>query len=350
MDELMLETGHRPHISVTSQGKLYIKGWERAEVRASVSGKDKLSLRKDGDTITVQSLSHCEMRVPYESSVIIHTANGESILKSVTGEITVQHANAGLTLNDVGSVLVEDVSRDLNAHEVHGNLIIRHANRFVNASFVTGDFSADSIAAHLTLKKVEGHISAHVLGNATLSLDPKPGQTCTVEAHGVLTCRIPSNANATVELTGPGPLVTQVGGKMQTAQESLRLTLGDGSAHISLTGYAPVTLLESDTGKSSADFTFELEEMDLEMDTLSEQISRQVNEQLEMQMGLLDVQMDALLDTGNISKKKPPTSGPKRRKSSPVPRKKLPVPKNVPPKKSKPHAAKQKAPRERKCA
>jgi ElaB/YqjD/DUF883 family membrane-anchored ribosome-binding protein len=304
MEELIIETGQHPQISVTSHGKLYLKGWERAEVRASASGKDKLSLKKDGEEVTVQSLSHCEMRVPYASSVTVHMANGETILKSITGNITIQHANAGLTLNDVGPVLVEDVSRDLNAQEVHGDLIIRNANRYVNASFVAGNFSADSIAAHLTLLKIEGNISAHVLGNATLSLEPKPGQTCDVEAHGVLACRMPPQANATLELTGPGPLVTQLGGKTETARDHLTLTLGDGSAHISLTGYGPVTVLESESGKPDSDFTIDFEDMELEMDTLSQQISRQVTEQLEMQMGFLDAQMEALMNTGNLSQEK----------------------------------------------
>lgn len=304
MDELIIETGARPQISVTSQGKLYIKGWERAEVRASASGKENLSLTQDGDNVTVQSLSHCEMRVPYESSVVVFSSNGETILKSVTGNITIHHANAGLTINDVGPVLVDDVSRDLNAQEVNGDLIIRNASRYVNASFVKGNFSADSISAHLTLKKVDGNISAHVLGNATLSLDPKPGQTCTVEAHGVLTCHIPPQTNATLDLNGPGPLVTQLGGKTETARQHHTLTLGDGSAQISLTGYGPVTVLESEAGKSAAGFTFDFEDMELEMDTLSQQISRQVTEQLEMQMGLLDAQMEALFNSGNLSEEK----------------------------------------------
>lgn len=303
MEEINLETGTHPHISITSQGKLYIKGWDRAEIRASASGKDNLSLIKDGENVTVQSLSHCEMRVPYESSLLIHSANGETILKSIPGNITIQHANAGLTLNDVGPVLVEDVSRDLNAQEIHGHLIIRSASRFVNASLIKGDFVADSVAAHLTLKKVEGNISAHVLGNATLSLDPKPGQTCTVEAHGVLTCRIPPQANASLDLTSHGPIVTQLGGKTETTREHHTLTLGDGSAQIFLTGYGPLTIIESDSNKTTPEFAFDFEGIE-EMDTLSQQISRQVTEQLEMQMGLLDAQMEALLQTGNLSQEK----------------------------------------------
>ncbi|GAB4581010.1 MAG: hypothetical protein Fur0022_37550 [Anaerolineales bacterium] len=304
MDEQTIETGHHPKIAISAQGKLYVKGWDRAEVRVSTSGKENLNLQKNGESVNVQSLSHCEMRVPYEASLTIHTANGESILKSITGDITVLHANAGLTLNDVGTVLVEDVNRDVNAQGVNGNLIIRHANRFVNASFVRGDFAADHVAAHLTLKKVEGNISAHVFGNATLSLIPKPGQTCTIEAHGVLTCHLPPNANATIELSGPGPLVTQLGGKTETAQHRHTITLGDGSAHISLTGYAPITVIESNLFKQTPEFSFDFEDTDLEMDTLSEQISRQVTEQLEAQIGLLQAQMDALVDSGSISQEK----------------------------------------------
>jgi hypothetical protein len=302
MDELSIETGPKPKISVESQGKLYIKGWDRAEIRASASGKDKLSLKKDGENVTVHSLSHCEMRVPYEANLIIQAAHGETILKSITGAITVQHAGAGLTLTDVGSILVEDVNRDLNAHEVHGSLTIRHANRYVNASHIAGDFAADSIAAHLTLQKVEGNITAHVLGNATLSLEPKPGQTYEVEAHGVLTCKIPTKANASLEISGHGPIVTNLGGQTETTEGTYSISLGDGSAHITLTGYGPVSVLESENSGPSSEI--DLEDIDLEMDTLSQQISRQVTEQIEIQMGMLEAQMDALVDTAGISQEK----------------------------------------------
>lgn len=304
MEEIILTTGHHPQIFITSQGKLYIKGWDRDEVRVSVSGKDKLIAQQDDETLTVQSLSHCEMRVPYEAGITIHMVNGEAVLKSVAGKLTIQHANGSVTLNDVGTTLIEDVNRDLNAHEIHGDLTIHHANRFVNVGYVSGNFTAESIAAHLTLKNVEGNISAHVHGHATLSLNPHPDQTCNVEAHGVLTCHIPPEANITLEINGPGPLITQLGGKTETAQHHLSAQLGDGSAQVTLTGYAPVTILEREPGKTPQEFTFDFGDLDLEMDTLSQQISHQVSEQLEMQMGVLDAQMDALMKTGNLSQEK----------------------------------------------
>jgi hypothetical protein len=244
------------------------------------------------------------MRVPYASSLVIQATHGETILKSITSEIIVQHAGSGLTLSDVGSVLVEDVNRDLNAHEIHGSLTIRHASRFVNAGYIAGDFTADSIAAHLTLKKVEGNVSAHVLGNATLVLDPKPGQLYNVEAHGVLTCKIPVNANAALEINGHGPIVTKIGGQTQTTEGTYTVSLGDGSAKITLMGYGPVTVLEADNNQPSSEFDFDIEATDLEMDTLSQQISQQVTEQIEMQMGMFEAQMDALIDTAGISQEK----------------------------------------------
>ncbi len=305
MDELIIETGHRPQITVESQGKLYIKGWDRPEVRASATGKDKLSLNKDGENVIVRSLANCEMRVPYESTVLIQTANGEAILKSVPGSITVQHAGAGLTLSDVGHVFVEDINRDLNAREIHGNLTIRHANRHVNVSYLTGDFTADLINAHLTVKKLEGNLSANVMGNATLSLDPKAGKTYAAEVHGVLTCLLPTQANAILDITGHGPIVTKFSGETETILEGTYVkTLGESQenqAKITLTGYGPVTVLESDSQHTSPEFKFDFDDTDLEMDTISQQISRQVAEQLEMQMGMFEAQMDALVDTAGLS-------------------------------------------------
>mgnify|MGYP001329477318 CR=1 FL=1 len=308
MDEIILETGHHPHLTIEAQGKLYIKGWDRAEVRASASGKDNLNCMQDGETVTVRSLSNCEMRVPYEATILIQTANGETILKSVPGAITVQHAGGGLTLSDVGPVLVEDVNRDLNAREIQGDLTIRHANRHVNVSHIAGDFSADAINAHLTLKKVDGNLSAHVFGNATLGLDPKPGKTCHVEAHGVLTCTLPPKSQAVLDISGHGPIVTRLDGQTETIHEGhFTTTLGyaqENPAHITLVGFGPITVLESDHSQASAEFNFDFDDMDLEMDTLSQHITRQVTEQLEMQMGMFEAQMDALIDTAGISQEK----------------------------------------------
>ncbi len=302
MDELIIETGPRPQITIEAQGKLYIKGWDRPEVRASATGKDKLTLNKNGENVVVRSLANCEMRIPYEATVLIQTAYGEAIIKSVPGSITVQHAGAGLTLSDVGTVIVEDINRDLNAREIHGDLTIHHANRHVNVSLITGNFTAESINAHLTLKKLEGNLSAHVLGNATLSLDPKPGKTYHAEAHGVLTCTLPTQANATLDITGHGPIVTKFGGKTELIHEGTFSTVigahQENLAQITLVGYGPVTVLESDSSQTSSEFNFGFDDMDLEMDTFSQQISHQVTEQLEMHMGLFEAQMDALVGNG----------------------------------------------------
>ncbi|HLF90916.1 MAG TPA: hypothetical protein VI451_18380 [Anaerolineales bacterium] len=304
MDELIIETSHKPEVTIEAQGKLYIKGWDRAEVRASASGKDNLSLKKEGESVNIQSLSNCEMRVPYETRLLIQSARRETILKSVTGHITIQQAGASLTLNDVGVTRIEYVDRDINVREVHGDLTIQRAGGFVHASHIAGNFTAESIGAHLTLKQIEGNVTALAHGNVTLILDPKPKKTYTVEAHGVLTCQIPSDANVTVEINGQGPIVTKIGSETQTIRDNTHsLTLGDGSARLELTGYGPVSLLENGKDFSTEDYHFETD-MDLEMDTLAQNITQQVNEQISMQMNMLEAQMDALVDTYGISEEK----------------------------------------------
>jgi len=304
MDELIIETGHKPEVTIEAQGKLYIKGWDRAEVRASTSGKDNLTLKKDGENVKVQSLSNCEMRVPFETSLIVQSAHRETILKSVTGQITIQQAGASLTLNDVGDTLIEFVGRDVNVREVHGDLTIQHAGRFVNASHLTGNFTAESIGAHLTLSQVGGNVSALAHGNATLSLDPQAGKAYTVEARGVLTCRIPSSANVTVQINGQGPIITKIGGESKTTHDkSHTFTLGDGSATLELTANGPISLLENGNEYYPDDYHFETD-MELEMDTLAQNITQQVHEQISMQMNMLEAQMDALVDTHGISDEK----------------------------------------------
>lgn len=304
MEEIVLEIGLTPEIAVESQGKLYIKGWDKPEVRASASGKGNLHVSKEANKAVVRCLSNCEIKIPYESSLTILTASGETFIKSLAAPLTVQQAAANLTLNDVCDALIEFVARDVNAREINGNLTIRHADRFVNASYVTGDFTAEFIGAHLTLNQAQGNVHVHAQGNATLNLNPQPGKQYSLETNGILTCHLPEEADVKINLKSEGPIIVKMGGKITTNLEhTYQLTLGEGSSALDLTAGGSISLLASDAGFEQKTHHFD-PDFDLDMDTLAENITRQVQEQLSMQMGLLDAQMDMLINTAGISEEK----------------------------------------------
>ncbi|MFQ5616449.1 MAG: hypothetical protein ACE5GO_08325 [Anaerolineales bacterium] len=300
MNELVIETSETPEVVVEAHGKLYVKGWDRAEVRARASGKDNLNLEQDGDRVTVTSQkSKCELRVPYGATLDVQVAQSETIIKSITGSINVHQANSSLTLQDVGSTIVGLVGCDLNARHVEGNLTVSQVGRFANVRNISGDFSVELVGAHLNLKSVAGDVTANAGANVTLSLNPQPGRAYKVEAHGVMTCRLPTDANAELNITGHGPITIKIGEFAKTSLNGTQnLTLGNGSATVHLTSYGPVTVLERGADREAGDFDFDFDfgtEFGEGMGNLSDQISQQVEEQLSSQMEMLEHQLESQL-------------------------------------------------------
>ncbi len=300
MDEQTAHTNETPVVVIEAQGKLYVKGWDRAEVRARSSGSNNLTLQQDGDQVTIHPQGNCNVRVPQGATLQVPFANSDIIIKGVAGGLTIQQADSSVTLRDVGPATVDFVSKDLNARNISGDMAIRHVERHANLRGISGSLSNDYIGGHLSLRGRGGDITTQVHGAANLRLEPQPGDTYTVEAHGPITCHLSPEPDLMLHVNGYGPVTIKVGEVSEATTELTKnFTFGEGTAILDLTAYGPLSIFESRTDFQEAGLDFDFdpdEDFEGEMGDLASQITEQVSEQLDSQMEMLESELESQME------------------------------------------------------
>jgi hypothetical protein len=302
MKELFMETGESPEIHIDSHDRLAVKAWDQHQVRAR-SHDDSLALSQEGEQVTVSADSPLNMRVPAGSTLMIH-AHHEAAIQGVQGHVRVIHASSSLTLSDLAAVEVDLIGKDLNGRNIGGDLTARQVGRFANLIEIDGNLKIEFIGAHLNLKNAHGAVAAEAGGNANLELDPQPGQEIRVRSKGVLTCRVPSDLNARVQLNSGGPIKVKIGESRQTIQEGVfEATYGEGAGLLALQANGPVSLFETAGEQGSPPFDFDFN-LDMDLGNLGEQVGEQIASQMQMIEEQLEAQMaglSAMMEGWNLS-------------------------------------------------
>lgn len=280
MSKRSLETTENPDVIVRATGKLYLRGWERNEVRAS--GPDEgLVLEMDGEMLLVSSEESLQLRVPHGASIRI-TAYDEVTVRNIEGSVHIEQAGDSLILRNLGEAHVATVGNDLTARGIAGNLSIDQAGRFVTVREVGGDFQAAHIGSHANLRAIAGSVELSTGGNATLSVNPTPGTTVAVRAEGAVVCKVGAGLDAGVRIESGGPIRVRAGEVREKLDDGVyEATFGDGAASISLFAGGKASLIErsSEPERPEIDINFSLGE---ELAGIGAEVGSQVAEHLGM--------------------------------------------------------------------
>jgi len=159
MDKFNLPTSETPQVVIHEvSGDLNLKGQQMAEVIIKTTGGQEPVLEHVGDHVQIRSFGDCTVYVPHGASVQIHSVSGDASIKSIESEIKIDHVGRELSLRDVGSVKISQIGLDLSAKRVRGDLTVKEVGRGVIARDIDGQFSANSIGAHLHLRDVSGGV------------------------------------------------------------------------------------------------------------------------------------------------------------------------------------------------
>ncbi len=296
MDELVVETTEKPQVQIDCTGNLIVSGWERSQIAAQAPDKDRLSLKQEEDQVQIGCQDDCRIQVPLGAEVHIRTVSGQAILKNVRGPLKVDQCSAGLSLNQTGAAEISFVGGNLVASQVQGSLTVQQAAGNASLKEIHGNVSADFVGGHLNVNTVFGNLQAVANGNAHLEIDPQPGSASSVEAHGVLTCRLPAKADASLTLLGYGPVAIRLPDRntsAATAQEET-IVLGDGSAQVRLIAHGPLSVQAAELAESEKEFRFDFD-MDFAggLADMGSEFADQIHDQLASQMEALEQQLES---------------------------------------------------------
>ena len=228
-----LPVGAEPGVSLeAAPGNLRVTGWERDEMLAKTDD-DLLEIEQDGEQFSITCDGDLILNLPKGARLHIGRVEGDAVIRGLSGALDVLSVDGDLELRGVGAVKVGSVDDDLSLRGAAGEVQISSISGDASIEGVEGSLILDSVEDDLYLRGVHGNVKANVSGDAVLSLEPQPGQECSIAADDDILLRLPENVNATLQLDGDSVHVDVPGVSLEK-DTSQYVVLGDGSAKISL--------------------------------------------------------------------------------------------------------------------
>lgn len=256
MQKQIIPTTANPVITFTGTGDVRVQGGDRAEVYVESKGDLNVQSAPDGAWVRIHATDDVSARVPAQARLNLPQVAGDLRLKDLPAPLEAPRVGGDVVLRQTGPVTLGHVGGDVSAKKVDGGLTL---------NFVGGDVSVRGVNGPLTLTKAGGDVSARDLngpvtldagGDVRLNLNPAPGLAYTCRAGGDLTARIAVGASATILAECLGELLVDIPGA-QRAEEAdhTRITLKEGTAHITLKAGGDMALSDATFDDGGADFT-----------------------------------------------------------------------------------------------
>lgn len=247
--------GKTPHVEIRSvSGDLNIVGWDGEEILLKTE-EEALHLEQEQERVRLSCDADLSLRVPRGASISVQAVEGDMALKNVAGDITIQNVRGDLALRDVGSVSVGTIHADLSLRAARGDVQIRAVHGDASIREVGGSLTLENVADDLALREVRGNLRAHVGEDVVLYLSPQAGSTYSVDAGEDILLVMPAQADAALTLNGDSISVDWAGVAAEEGATSRSLTLGSGSARITLNAGGDIRVTSrAEVAESAEDF------------------------------------------------------------------------------------------------
>lgn len=273
-----ISAGRNPKIFIESiNGDLSLVGWEGEDVLLK-GDDDEMRVKQNGEEINFSCNDDLSVRVPKGASVAIKHIAGDASIRGILGGIELVQVDGDLSIRDVNSVAINTVSSDFSLRGAKGHVAVKNANSDVSIRDVDGNVSLDAIADDLALRDVRGNVSANVSEDVVFYVNPQPGRAYAISAGSDILLVMPPKANATITLSADEIDVDWVGSDIQHNDSNQVITVGDGSASVSLSAGGDIRISNRAEAGDSAEEFGNFAGMGMDWSDFGERISRQVEQ------------------------------------------------------------------------
>ncbi len=274
----MISVGKSPTIRVDSiGGDISLVGWEGSEILVKADD-DEITLEQNGDEIRLSCVDDVSLRVPKASTLSFASISGDAALRGISGDIEIQQINGDLSMREVGSVRIDSIQADFSLRGAHGNLYIKNANGDVSIRDVDGNVNIESLANDLALRGARGNIKVNVGEDVVVYLEPRDDGEYLITAGDDILLVLSPNANATVTMQGDEIDVEWPAVEKDPEATQRVVTLGNGSARITLSAGGDVRLTNQSSAGESAEEFGNFAGLNFDWSGFGERISRQVEQ------------------------------------------------------------------------
>ncbi|MEO8357888.1 MAG: DUF4097 family beta strand repeat-containing protein [Chloroflexota bacterium] len=274
----MISVGKSPTIRVDSiGGDISLVGWDGSEILVKADD-DEITLEQNGDEIRLSCADDVSLRVPKASTLSFVSISGDAAVRGISGDIEIQQINGDLSMREVGSVTIDSIQADFSLRGAHGNLYIKSANGDVSLRDVDGNVNIESLANDLALRGARGNIKVNVGEDVVVYLEPRDDGEYLITAGDDILLVLSPNANATVSMQGDEIDVEWPGVEKDPEATQRVVTLGNGSASITLSAGGDVRLTNQSSAGESAEEFGNFAGLNFDWSGFGERISRQVEQ------------------------------------------------------------------------
>jgi hypothetical protein len=156
----------KPAVLVTEcKGDLVVRPWMELDVLA----KGEFVAEETADLLTLEGRGDLVLNVPEGTSLRVNHGRGDVVIRSISGEISLENVSGDLVLNNLGAAKVGHVSGDLVASNLSGALSVQNIDGDLVSRNVDGDLSLEHVKGDVMVQFVNGSLSfAEVSGDINL--------------------------------------------------------------------------------------------------------------------------------------------------------------------------------------
>jgi hypothetical protein len=271
-----ISAGISPKIRVEAiDGDLSVVGWDGGDILIKGDDED-IRLEQSGNDVLLSCRGDLSLRVPKAASIEFNRIGGDASIRGVMGDIKFMEASGDLSIRDGGSISIDSVQADFSLRGAKGNLHVKNANGDVSIRDVEGNISIDSVADDLALRGARGNIKVNVGEDVVVYLEPKADGEYSITAGDDILLVLPANVNATLNVHGDKIDVDWPGIENDEDVIERGITLGDGSAKITLNAGGDIRVTGDANAGNSADEFGNFAGLNFDWSGFGEMISRKV--------------------------------------------------------------------------
>jgi len=250
-----ISAGTSPKVRLEAiDGDLSVVGWDGSDILIKGDDED-IRLEHTGSEVSLSCRGDLSLRVPKASSFEFINIGGDASIRGVTGNIELKKISGDLSIRDAGSISIDSILADFSLRGAQGNLYVKNAHGDVSVRDVEGNITLDSVADDLALRGARGNIKVNVGEDVVVYLEPKADGAYSITAGDDILLVLVHNANVTLSMQGDEIDVDWPGVENQEDVPQRVLTLGDGSAKITLSAGGDVRVTnKADAGESAEEF------------------------------------------------------------------------------------------------
>ncbi|MCC6260950.1 MAG: hypothetical protein IT311_08815 [Anaerolineales bacterium] len=250
-----ISAGRTPKIVIERvEGDLSLVGWDGEDTLLKADA-ETLKVKHSGEEIAIVCEDDLSIRTPKGARVLVKNLAGDASIRGIVGEIEIKEAGGDLSVRDVENVSADTLHADLNLRSAKGNVFVKNAQSDVSIRDVQGNVTLESVADDLVLRDVRGNVSANVSEDVVFYLNPQSEKRYTINAGEDILLVMPAQANATLTMTADEISLDWKGSQLEEDATSAVVTLGNGSAKVTLSAGCDIRVSNRlDAGESAEDF------------------------------------------------------------------------------------------------